>query len=99
LYGPAQPALLAGKTYGWQVRALVSDGISETSVFRNNGSSEIYHFVNVAACDAPAFVLSQANNSQSVEVTWLFSDHLRYEVQYRKTGDASYEWFSTYATT
>src|SRR5690606_6470110 len=40
-YGPAQMPLLEGKTYGWQVRAFVSDGITETSLFRNNGMSEI----------------------------------------------------------
>ena len=97
LHGPADIQLLEGKTYGWQVRALVSDGISETSVFRNNGHSEIYHFRYEGNCDPPSFVFSEAQNSQTVQITWQYSDHLRYEIQYRKKGYGDEDWFSAYA--
>ncbi|WP_298778380.1 hypothetical protein [uncultured Polaribacter sp.] len=97
LYGPADTQLLEGKTYGWQVRALVSDGISETSVFRNNGYSEINHFKYEGNCDTPNFILSEAQDSQTVEITWQFSDHLRYQIQYRKKGYGAEDWFSLYA--
>ncbi len=97
LYGPANIQLLEGKTYGWQVRALVSDGISETSVFKNNGFSEIYHFKYEGNCDVPRFVLSEALNAENVAITWDFSNHLRYEIQYRKKGYGDDDWFSLYA--
>lgn len=96
LYGPANIQLLEGKVYGWQVRALVSDGISETSVFRNNGFSEIYHFKYEGNCAPPQFILSEAQNSQTVEITWQYAPHIRYEIQYRKKGYGDADWFSLY---
>ncbi|WP_025741308.1 fibronectin type III domain-containing protein [Aquimarina pacifica] len=98
LYGPAETQLLEDKTYGWQVRAIVSDGVSETSVFRNNGNSEIYYFNYQADCKAPEFIISQAQNSQTVAITWQTSEHLRYETQYRKKGYTDDDdWFTSYA--
>src|SRR5690606_21527928 len=35
LYGPSETSLLPDKAYGWRVRAVVTDGISETSIFKN----------------------------------------------------------------
>ncbi len=97
LYGPANTQLLEGKTYGWQVRALVSDGISETSVFRNDGYSEIFYFNYVGDCDTPSFIISEAESSKTVKILWQYSDHIRYEIQYRKKGYGDDDWFSAYA--
>ncbi|MDG2431390.1 hypothetical protein [Flavobacterium sp.] len=97
LYGPADIPLLEGKRYAWQVRAIVTDGISETSVFKNNGYSEIFNFTYQGNCDVPKFVMSEAQNTQTVEITWLYSDHIRYQIQYRKKGYGDADWFSLYA--
>ncbi|MER3373692.1 MAG: fibronectin type III domain-containing protein [Allomuricauda sp.] len=96
-YGPAQMQLLEGKTYGWQVRAFVSDGNSDTSLFRNNGLSEIFHFTYQADCPPPHFVLSEAQNSQTVNITWQMGEHLRYRVQYRKKGYGDNDWFGLWS--
>lgn len=96
-YGPAQMQLLEGKTYGWQVRAFISDGISDTSLFRNNGLSEIFHFTYQADCPPPHFVLSEAQNSQTVNITWQMGEHLRYRVQYRKKGYGDNDWFGLWS--
>nr|WP_288931387.1 fibronectin type III domain-containing protein [uncultured Allomuricauda sp.] len=98
-YGPAQTPLLEGKTYGWQVRAFVSDGITSTSLFRNNGLSEIYHFAYRADCKPPRFVLSEAENSQTVKINWQTGEHLRYRVQYRKKGYGEDDWFGLWTRT
>ena len=98
-YGPAQTPLLEGKTYGWQVRAFVSDGVSSTSLFRNNGLSEIYHFAYRADCKPPRFVLSEAENSQTVKINWQMGEHLRYRVQYRKKGYGEDDWFGLWTRT
>lgn len=96
-YGPAQMQLLEGRTYGWQVRAFVSDGINTTSLFRNNGLSEIYHFTYRADCPPPRFVLSEAVNSQTVKINWQMGEHLRYRVQYRKKGYGEDDWFGLWS--
>ena len=96
-YGPAQMQLLEGKTYGWQVRAFVSDGITTTSLFRNNGLSEIFHFTYRADCPPPRFVLSEAENSQTVKINWQMGEHLRYRVQYRKKGYGDNDWFGLWS--
>ncbi|MCA0959958.1 fibronectin type III domain-containing protein [Muricauda ruestringensis] len=98
-YGPAQMQLLEGKTYAWQVRAFVSDGINTTSLFRNNGMSEIYHFTYRADCPPPRFVLSEAENSQTVKINWQMGEHLRYRVQYRKKGYGEDDWFGLWSRT
>lgn len=96
-YGPAQIPLLEGKTYGWQVRAFVSDGITDTSLFRNNGLSEVYHFAYRADCHPPRFVLSEAQNSQTVTINWQMGEHVRYRVQYRKKGHGEGDWFGLWS--
>jgi hypothetical protein len=93
LVGPEAPQLLSGKIYGWQVRAFVSDGINETSVFKNDGKSEIFWFKYLEDCKEPGFVISQALTAESVQVNWQVSDHLRYRIQYRKKGFGDDDWF------
>ena len=94
LLGPGDPQLLEGRTYAWRVRAIVSDGISETALFRNDGYSEIFHFVYQKACKPPTAVTAKALSKQSIAVSWGFSDHQRYRVQYRKKGYGDQDWFA-----
>lgn len=98
-YGPAQTPLLEGRTYGWQVRAFVSDGFTESSLFRNNGMSEVYHFTYRADCHPPRFVLSEAQNARTVRITWQMGEQLRYRVQYRKKGYGDGDWFGLWSRT
>ena len=93
LVGPEAPQLLSGKIYGWQVRAFLSDGISETSVFKNDGKSEIFWFKYIEDCKPPSFLLSQALSTESVRVNWQTSEHLKYKIQYRKKGFGEEDWF------
>ncbi|WP_425658301.1 fibronectin type III domain-containing protein [Tenacibaculum ascidiaceicola] len=93
LVGPEAPQLLSGKIYGWQVRAFVSDGINETSVFKNDGKSEIFWFKYLEDCQPPSFVISQALTAESVQVNWQSAEHLRYRIQYRKKGFGDDDWF------
>jgi len=84
-YGMSNSALLADKTYGWRVRAISTNGISENSVFKNNGFSEIYHFRLTKDCDAPKQTLSEALSQQLVKIHWQGNyEHNKYHVQYRK---------------
>ncbi|MGG8495166.1 hypothetical protein ACQY1Q_02010 [Tenacibaculum sp. TC6] len=94
LVGPDAPQLLSGKMYGWQVRAFVSDGIEETSVFKNDGKSEIFWFKYLENCLPPSFVISQALNAESVRINWQISDHIKYQIQYRKKGFGDEDWFN-----
>ncbi|WP_438423175.1 hypothetical protein [Aquimarina macrocephali] len=93
LYGPAETSLLPDKTYGWRVRAMISDGISETSVFKNDGYSEIYYFTYTGKCAEPEYILAEAKNTTSEKILWQGVDHLRYNVQYRKKDTENAIWF------
>ncbi len=93
LYGPAEPQLLPDKMYGWRVRAVVNDGISETSVFKNDGFSEINHFTYTGDCAEPAYVLAEAKNPTTEKIMWQGVDHIRYNVEYRKKDAESSIWF------
>lgn len=98
LYGPAEPALLSNKNYGWRVRAIVNDGISQTSVFKNNGFSEIWFFKYNSSCPAPKFGLSVPKTATSQIIRWQYGEYTAYRVQYRKRGGTSTEWFEERAT-
>lgn len=93
LYGPGETPLLPDKTYGWRVRAMVSDGISETSVFKNNGYSEIYYFTYTGSCAEPEYILAESKNTTTEKILWQGVDHLRYNVQYRKKDAENAIWF------
>ncbi|MAQ74805.1 MAG: hypothetical protein CL613_00565 [Aquimarina sp.] len=97
LYGPGETSLLPDKMYAWRVRAIVSDGISETSVFRNDGYSEIYHFTYTGNCAEPSFVLAEGTTPTTEQVMWQGEDHLKYRVQYRKKGVENAVWFEVNA--
>ncbi len=93
LYGPGETPLLPDKTYGWRVRAMVSDGISETSVFKNDGYSEIYYFTYTGSCGEPEYILAEAKSTTSEKILWQGVEHLRYNVQYRKKDTENAIWF------
>ncbi len=95
LYGPGETPLLPDKTYAWRVRAMVSDGISETSVFKNDGYSEIYHFTYSGACSEPEYILAEAKSTTSEKILWQGVDHIRYNIQYRKKDTENAVWFDT----
>ncbi len=93
LYGPSETTLLPNKKYGWRVRATVSDGISESSVFKNKGYSEIHSFTYSGDCAEPSFVLAGSQSPTSQAIYWKSVNHLKYNVQYRKKGVENAVWF------
>ncbi len=92
LYGPGETQLLPNKTYGWRVRAYVNDGISQASVFKNDGFSEIYHFIYTDTCEEPKYILAESEGTTKENITWQVSDHRQYQVQYRKKRSQN-DWF------
>ncbi|MBJ2124825.1 fibronectin type III domain-containing protein [Flavobacterium sp. IB48] len=96
LYNLSMPILTPGLRYAWRVRAISTTGLSENSVFKNDGYSEIYSFKYTASCAAPTFLLSEAQSSKSVKITWEgIPEHTRYQVQYKKQDVRNAQWFSS----
>ncbi len=97
LYGPAETPLLPDKTYAWRVRAIALDGISELSLFKNGGYSEIYHFNYTQLCNEPQYVLVEPDGYNKVQMFWQGQDHIKYQVQYRKKDGNNSGWFEVNA--
>lgn len=96
LYNLSMPILTPGLRYAWRVRAVSTTGLSENSVFKNDGYSEIYSFKYTASCAAPTFLLSEAQSPTSVKITWQgIPDHTKYQLQYKKQDVRNAQWFST----
>ncbi len=93
LYGPSETGLLPNKSYAWRVRAMVRDGISESSVFKNDGYSEVYNFTYSGGCAEPTYILAEAKNTTSEKIYWQGVNHLKYNVQYRKKDVENAIWF------
>ncbi|MFM9403416.1 deaminase domain-containing protein [Myroides odoratimimus] len=97
LYDQSMPTLVAGKKYGWRVKATSFSGLAENSSFKNEGFSEIRSFSIRVNCGTPDLLLPRDNGRQGVRLDWQGApSHLKYHVQYRKTGIVGAEWFDRY---
>jgi hypothetical protein len=97
LYNLSMPTLIPGKRYAWRVKAISTSGLSENSIFKNDGYSEIFYFKYASNCSAPTFLLSQAQSPKSAKITWQTrAENLKYHLQYRTKGVNSAHWFSVY---
>jgi len=98
VYNLSMPILTPGMRYAWRVRAISTTGLSENSIFKNDGYSEIYSFKYTPPCDAPTFVLSEIQGTKSVKISWKgIPEHTRYQVQYKKQDVRNAQWFSVYS--
>ncbi len=98
LYGIGKPQLFSGRTYAWRVRAISSTGLSENSVFRNNGYSEIYYFTYANECFPPTMTLAEPLNTGRVKISWqTHPDHNKYHVQYKRADVNDAEWFEVFS--
>ncbi len=97
LYDISKPVLLPKRTYGWRVKAKSVTGISENSVFKNNGYSEIFYFTYANPCEVPTYILSEALNSSTVKISWEpHFDHKEFHVQYKRADVPGGRWFEVY---
>ena len=98
VYGIGQPELFPEKTYAWRVRAISKTGLSENSVFRNDGYSEIYYFTYTQACFPPIMTLAEPLSNGRVKISWqTHPDHNKYHVQYKRADVADAEWFEVFS--
>ncbi|MDH5379967.1 MAG: fibronectin type III domain-containing protein [Cyclobacteriaceae bacterium] len=94
VYGMAEPALIPGRKYAWQVQAQDLDG---RDLFKNQGKSEIHVFQYGNALATPGNLQLQHSSSSSLNLAWEQTgisamDPLQYRVRYRpKNGDQWYE--------
>jgi Fibronectin type III domain len=101
IYGPAEPLLLAEMNYIWRVQAIDRSG---RDAFRNNGFSEVCSFY-YGGPDVN-FEVGSVNDLRALPETknrakiwWTPGMYDGYRVEYRKTGDATFEWFRSETTT
>src|SRR6218665_188981 len=67
LYGPAEPALIPGRKYAWQVQARDENG---RDIFKNQGKSEVYAFQFGDALSPPENVRKEGNSHQAIALLW-----------------------------
>lgn len=98
VYGPAEPALIPGRTYAWQVQAkAVTMGAEPHDLFRNEGKSEVYTFKFGDEVGIPQNLLKEGGNTTTLTLQWEPADAGimpdDYRVRYRPAGNAS--WYET----
>ena len=94
VYDVSKPNLIPGRRYAWRVRAISTGGLTENSVFKNNGYSEVHTFVYAVNCSKPLFLLSQQQGKNRTKLLWQgHTLHQKYHIQYRKKGVANAQWF------
>jgi hypothetical protein len=97
VYGPAEPALIPGRKYAWQVQAKDTEG---RDLFKNQGKSEVYVFQFGDAMGAPQnFRKDAGSNSSVLNLRWEPAPDgaipEQYRVRYRKKGDTRGVWYES----
>jgi hypothetical protein len=96
VYGPAEPALIAGRKYAWQVQAKDTDG---KDLFKNEGKSEVYVFQFGDAIGVPQNFRKEGGNSSVLNLRWEPAPDgaipQQYRVRYRKKGDTQGIWYES----
>lgn len=96
VYGPAEPALIPGRTYAWQVQAkAVTMGAEPHDLFRNEGKSEVYTFRFGDEVGMPQNLRKEGGNTSTLTLRWepategVMPDD--YRIRYRPVGND--EWY------
>ncbi|MEK0420396.1 MAG: hypothetical protein RLZZ161_247, partial [Bacteroidota bacterium] len=93
LYGPADPPLVPGRSYAWQVQAVDVDG---SEAFENDGYSQVFSFVFGETCSAPLRISAKAEPGRAMRVTWTLipgSANAAYSLWYRTKGIGEWQTF------
>jgi hypothetical protein len=98
IYGLAEPALIPGRKYAWQVQAKDLDG---RDLFKNQGRSEVFVFQFGDALGVPENLFLQTANASTLTVRWEQSmagtDATNYRVRYRSSKKGG-DWYETQTT-
>ncbi|QLE00393.1 fibronectin type III domain-containing protein [Galbibacter sp. BG1] len=99
LYGPTDPMLLDNKRYAWRVRAKAKQGDEEIGLFKNQGYSEIFFFVNATPCTTPINVTHEVKGMREANIYWddFSTDITEFTVRYREKGENN-QWFTSRST-
>ena len=99
VYGPAEPSLLAGRKYAWQVQATDTEG---RDLFRNTGKSEVYVFQYGDALGIPRNVLQQGGNATTLSIGWELPSQgempAQYRIRYKPYTSPANNWFESVTT-
>jgi uncharacterized protein YoxC len=100
VYGPAEPVLIPGRKYAWQVQAKDTEG---RDLFKNEGKSEVYVFQFGDVLGMPENLSLQKANTSSLIVRWeqplAGTDAVSYTVRYRPHNKRSHdEWYTEKTT-
>ena len=85
VYGPAEPALIPGRKYAWQVQAKDTEG---RDLFKNEGKSEVYTFQFGDEIGIPQNFRKDGGNASVINLRWEPAPNgaipQQYRVRYRK---------------
>ncbi|MGB3779214.1 MAG: fibronectin type III domain-containing protein [Tunicatimonas sp.] len=89
MYGMAEPLLIPGRRYAWQVRARSLVNGESLALFNNRGDSEVRSFRWGDACGAITDVRAEALSGGRIRLRWdPAAPHSSYRVQYRQKGSS-----------
>jgi hypothetical protein len=88
IYGPAEPALIPGRKYAWQVQA---KDIEDRDLFKNQGKSEVYVFQFGDELGTPENFRQDGGNSSVINLRWEPAQNgtapQQYRIRYKKKND------------
>jgi hypothetical protein len=97
IYGPSEPALIAGRLYAWQVQAIDTQN---RDLFKNQGHSEVFVFQYGEALGMPQNVRGIDRTSTVLMLSWEPPSHGEMPERYRITYKPDYapRWYEDVTT-
>ena len=70
VYGMAEPPLIPGRKYAFQVQARANSGIDQLDLFKNNGYSVVRSFIFGESCNFPANLIAESRGNSYINLAW-----------------------------
>jgi hypothetical protein len=95
-YDYMAPQLIPGRSYAYQVKASTIEG---SSMFKNDGFSNVQSFTWGAACNTPMQLQCSFDSYTSEKVSWQPNGSKQFDLTYREITDSSAsEWYTDKVT-
>ena len=97
IYSLADPPLIPGRRYAFQVQAKALAGIDQLDVFKNNGYSVVRSFVFGESCNAPNNIDFESSGNTYINLTWEpQSSNTAFALKFKEDSDDA-NWFEEFS--
>jgi fibronectin type III domain protein len=97
IYGLAEPPLIPGRKYAFQVQAKAQVGIDQLDLFKNNGNSVVQSFTFGESCNPPSNLVIESSGNSYINLAWQPSaTNTAFTIKFKEDSEQS-NWFDNFS--